>query len=354
MLESEVREIAGNLRDFITKQTVKKEKINEIESKVNIIYDQFVQNNEVPYYLTQDSANISNYIRKGEIDTNLTVKSLSGGGEEGGVTLLPSLNNKIISGIKTLSPMRQIATVENISTRSLDMIIEDGNFVSGWVGETVARRDSDTPKLIKKTIQTHEIYAQPKATQALIDDSAIDIENWLVDRLVDSFVKLENEAFVLGDGEGKPKGFITDDKIEKVNIGNAISPEGLLKLINILDPAYLANARFVMNRSTLSAIQSLKDKNERFIWQQSLSDPLEQSIFGIPVVICSHMPDIGANKLAIALGDFKSTYKIVDRSGVNLTRDPYTDKPYIRFYAVKRVGADVVNPLACKLAKFVA
>ena len=96
MLESEVREIAGNLRDFITKQTVKKEKINEIESKVNIIYDQFVQNNEVPYYLTQDSANISNYIRKGEIDTNLTVKSLSGVGEEGGVTLLPSLNNKII------------------------------------------------------------------------------------------------------------------------------------------------------------------------------------------------------------------------------------------------------------------
>ena len=84
MLESEVREIAGNLRDFITNQTVKKEKINEIESKVNIIYDQFVQNNEVPYYLTQDSASISNYIRKGEIDTSLTVKSLSGGGEEGG------------------------------------------------------------------------------------------------------------------------------------------------------------------------------------------------------------------------------------------------------------------------------
>lgn len=354
MLESEVREIAGNLRNFITKQAVNKEKINEIESKVNIIYDQFIQNNETPYYLNQDAANISNYIRKGEIDAHLTVKSLSGVGDEGGVTLLPSLHNKIIFGIKTLSPMRQIATVENISTRSLDMIIEDGHFTSGWVGETVERRDSDTPKLIKKTIQTHEIYAQPKATQSLIDDSEIDVENWLVDRLVDSFAKLENEAFIVGDGQGKPKGLITDEKIEKVNVGNTISPDGLLKLINILDASYLANAKFIMNRSTLSAIQSLKDKNERFIWQQSLSDPLEQSIFGIPVVICSHMPDIGANKLAIALGDFKSTYKIVDRSGVSLTRDPYTDKPYVRFYAVKRVGADVVNPLACKLAKFVA
>ena len=107
-----------------------------------------------------------------------------------------------------------------------------------------------------------------------------------------------------------------------------------------------------MNRGTLSAIQSLQDKTGRFIWQQSLTDPLQQSIFGIPIVISSHMPEIKADSLSIAIGDFKSAYKIVDRSGINLLRDPYTDKPFVRFYAVKRVGGDVVNPEAIKFAKF--
>ena len=107
-----------------------------------------------------------------------------------------------------------------------------------------------------------------------------------------------------------------------------------------------------MNRKTLSIIQGLTDDAGRFIWQQSLSDPLKQTIFGVPVEISSHMPDIGAEQLAIALGDFASGYKIVDRSGINLMRDPYTDKPFVKFYSVKRVGGDVVNPDALKFAKF--
>ncbi len=126
----------------------------------------------------------------------------------------------------------------------------------------------------------------------------------------------------------------------------------LMKLINSLDEGYIANASFIMNRKTLSLIQGLKDEEGRFIWNQSLADPLQQTIFGIPVIISSHMPDVETGKLAIALGDFKSAYKIVDRAGINLMRDPYTEKPFVKFYAVKRVGGDVVNPSAVKLAKF--
>ena len=107
-----------------------------------------------------------------------------------------------------------------------------------------------------------------------------------------------------------------------------------------------------MNSSTLASIQGLKDKTGRFIWQQSLSEPLKQTIFGIPVFCISHMPNVGENKLAIAIGDFKVAYKIVDRAGVGIMRDPYTDKPFIKFYAVKRVGGDVIVPSALKFAKF--
>ena len=142
--------------------------------------------------------------------------------------------------------------------------------------------------------------------------------------------------------------------MEAIAVGAAVTPEMLLKLINTLDDGYLANASFLMNRGTLSAIQSLQDKTGRLIWQQSLTDPLQQSVFGIPIVIDSHMPEIGADSLSIAIGDFKSAYKIIDRSGINLIRDPYTDKPFVRFYAVKRVGGDVVNPAAVKFAQFSA
>ena len=250
--------------------------------------------------------------------------------------------------------MRQIASVETISTRALDVIIDSGAFAAGWVGEEEARGDTATPALIKKTIHVHEIFAQPKATQSLINDSEINVEQWLLDRLSDSFVKLENEAFISGDGNDKPKGLLLNDQVEQIELGKNVTADSLLKLINSLDEGYLANASFLMNRNTLSAIQSLKDQTGRFIWQQSLTDALQQSIFGIPVVISSNMPDIEPNKVAIAIGDFKCAYKIVDRSGINLLRDPYTEKPFIRFYAVKRVGGDIVNPKAIKFARFTA
>ena len=126
----------------------------------------------------------------------------------------------------------------------------------------------------------------------------------------------------------------------------------LLDLINSLDEEYLVNATFLMNRTTLSDIQKLKDESGRFIWQQSLSESLKQTIFGIPIICSPNMPSIKADSLAIAIADFKSAYKIVDRSGINLMRDPYTDKPFVKFYSVKRVGGDVINQAAIKFAKF--
>jgi HK97 family phage major capsid protein len=294
----------------------------------------------------------NNYIRKG-IDTELITKSFNGEGDEGGVLLVPTMYNKIIHSLTTLSPMRSLASVEKISTNALDVVIEDGKFISGWVGETEIRGDTDTPKLVQKRIPVHELFAQPKATQKLVDDSAIEIENWLTERLKDLFLKSENDAFINGDGNKKPTGILgADHKIQTIDAGKARTPELLIDMINSLDEEYLANASFLMNRTTLAEIQKLKDNNGKFIWQPCFSDNIKQTIFGIPVVSCADMPSISNDACAIAIGDFKAGYKIVDRSGVHVMRDPYTEKPFIKFYAVKRVGGDVVNPKAITLAKF--
>lgn len=106
-----------------------------------------------------------------------------------------------------------------------------------------------------------------------------------------------------------------------------------------------------MNRSTLSNIQKIQDTNGRFIWQPSISESTPETLFGIPVVCCSEMPNIMIDACPVAIADFKAAYKIVDRSGISIMRDPYTEKPFVKFYSVKRVGGDVVDANAIKLLK---
>ncbi|KAJ6644983.1 NAD kinase [Pseudolycoriella hygida] len=312
-------------------------KITKLQNRVHNL-ENFISRPEID--TSQESeykSAFNNYIRQGNRH-ELMEKSLHGSSEDGGVLLVPTLYNTIISEIHSRSPMRQLASTETISTNALDMVIEDGSFSSGWVGETEARNETTTSKLKQQRIFVHELYAQPKASQTLINDSAIRINNWLVECLRDSFVKAENEAFIHGDGKKKPKGILSKDhsKIAKFNMGSEVSVGKLLDLINLLDEDYLGNASFLMHRSTLSEIQKLQDNNGRFIWQPSLSDSLRQTIFGIPVICCSEMPLIKPGNAAIAFGDFRLAYKIVDRSGIVLMRDPYTDKPFVKFYAVKR------------------
>lgn len=354
MTRNKIEEISLDVKNFLAKSTKTSEKINNIEERVNKMQNYLTSPmTEMDTSSAEEKAAFSNFLRYG-IESDLIKKSFHGGADEGGALLAPTLSKKIIDGIKAKSPMRQLASIESISTRALDVILEDGAFVSGWIAETAARADTATPQLRKKTIQTHEIYAQPKATQTLIDDSEINIDNWLVERLTDSFVRLENEAFITGDGNNKPFGLLSNADVQRVQVGANVEPDTLLSLINSLDEGHLANASFLMNRTTLSALQGLRDGEGRFIWQQSMTDPLKQTVFGIPVVVSSHMPDIAENALSIALGDFKSAYKIVDRSNISIVRDPYTDKPYVKFYTVKRVGGDVVNPGAMKFARFTA
>ena len=350
-MNNKIDEISLDIKSFLGRSAKSDQKIIEIEGKINKMQNYFLRPETENNINSEEKSAFNSFIRKG-IKSDFVTKSFSGGTDDGGVLITSSLSQQIIAGINASSPMRQLSSVESISTRSLDIVVEDGEFASGWVTEAGTRSDTDTPHLRKKTIHAHEIYAQPKATQSIIDDSEINIENWLVSRLTDSFVKLENEAFILGDGNNKPFGLLTNTDISRIDIGTTVEAEMLLNLINSLEEGYLANASFLMNRKTLSAIQALTDKTGRFIWQQSLSDPLKQTIFGVPVVITSYMPDVAKDSLSIAIGDFKSAYKIVDRSNINLVRDPYTDKPYIKFYAVKRVGGDVINPDAVKFAKF--
>ncbi len=294
------------------------------------------------------------FLRSGHMD--LETKALTtNANEDGGFMLRPDLEQKIVTGIKARSPMRQLASVETISTNALDILIERNRFVSNWVADAAVRADTENAQVTQKRISVHELYAQPKATQRLLDDGAINIENWISERLEDSFARLENTSFISGDGDNKPTGILHygNDVIRRIDVADAgaITIADIQGLMNSLDEYYLPNASFLMHRTTLAQIQNLRDDNGRFLWQASLSEKAPGTLFGIPVICSSDMPDFRADNLGVILGDFKAGYKIVDRVGIHSMRDQYTEKPFVKFYTVKRVGGDVVDAGAIRVLK---
>ncbi len=311
----------------------------------------------------EHKAAFNGYLRSGNEQnlSKLEQKALSSGSDpDGGYLISRQIANNMNKILQEVSPMRKLAAVEQISTSSLDIIEDYENAQAGWVAETAARDETDTPKISKRNIPVFEVYAQPSATQKLIDDSAIDIEKWLAEKLVDSFGKLESYAFIHGDGSTCPRGILTykDGRdwgaIEQVssNVENSFDYESIFKLYYSLKSDYARNASFLMNRSSIHMARTLKDKSTgRYLWNPSLDIAAPDTLIGVPVFETGDMPEVKKDALSIALADFKLAYKIVDRAGIRVLRDPYTFKPFVKFYTTKRVGGDVLNFEAIKLMK---
>jgi len=301
-----------------------------------------------------------NYLRKGvEGDLcNLQTKALSVSSDpDGGYFVSPQLSANIVKTVFETSPMRQLASVEIISSDSLEILEDRDSAAAGWTGESTSITATTSPQIAKKLIPVYQLYAQPKATQKLIDDSAIDIEAWLAGKISDIFGRLENTAFISGDGIGKPRGILTYasgtswGQIEQVGSGSsgAVTADKLLDLFYALKESYATNATFLMNRATVDAVRKLKDTTNQYLWNPGLMHGAPDTLLGVPVHQAADMPVPGSGSLSIVVGDFKRAYQIVDRSGITVLRDPFTDKPFVSFYTTKRVGGDVVNFEAIKI-----
>lgn len=308
------------------------------------------------------------FLRKGEevmgVDER---KALSVGTDpDGGYVVNPDLSGRIVMKVFETSPMRAYASIQVISSDALEGLFDLEEASSGWVGETDARSETNTPQLGKWRIPVHELYAKPKATQKLLDDASINMEAWLASKVSEKFARDEANAFVVGNGVGKPRGFLTygsgttlPGTIEQFATGSsgafAAAPNGGDVLINALyglKAQYRANATWFMNRATMTATRKLKDTDGAYLWSPGIAAGQPASLLGYPVASFEDMPDPAANSLSIAVGDMREAYQIVDRLGIRTLRDPYSSKPYVEFYTTKRVGGDVVNFEALKLVRF--
>jgi HK97 family phage major capsid protein len=320
------------------------------------------RNAVVSGYESEYKQAFNNYLRKG-LDAgleHLQTKALSVGSDsDGGYLVTPTLSDRVITIIRESSPMRALATVETISTDSLDIIEDRDEAATGWTTETTAVTETNSPNIGKRSIPVFEIFAQPKATQKLVDDSAVDIESWISNKVADVFSRRESTAFVTGNGVSQPRGFLTYaagtswGQVEQVNSGTSavVTADSLIRLYYSLKEAYAKQANFLINRSVVQSIRLLKDTTNQYIWQPGLAAGAPDTLMGVPVKLASDMPVAAANSLSVAVGDFKSAYVIVDRIAIRILRDPFTEKPFVKFYTTKRVGGDVTNFEAIKLLK---
>lgn len=315
--------------------------------------------------VAEHKAAFRSYLRKGD-DSGLArieSKALSVESDpEGGYMVTPEMSATIVSTVFESSPLRAVAAVEAIGSDSLELLVDKAEAGAGWVAETEARPETTTPDLAKVVIPVHEVYAEPRATQKLIDDASIDVEAWLAAKVADKFARMEATAFVAGTGVGQPRGILTYPagtswgQIEQVNSGTSavIVADALIDLQHALKEAYDANAVWLVNRVAMGDIRKLKDTTDQYLWQPGLQIDGVETLLGRPIHTAADMPAPAASSLSVAYGDFRRGYQIVDRIGIRVLRDPFTAKPYVKFYTTKRVGGDVVNFEAIKLQKLAA
>lgn len=301
----------------------------------------------------------------------LEMKAMSiGSNADGGYTVPVEIEAEIGKRLTAISPIRSIAGVRTISGNVYKKPFMTTGPAVGWVGETDPRSQTTSPTLDQLSFPAMELYAQPAATSALLEDSAVNIDEWLAQEVEAVFAAQEGAAFVSGDGSNKPKGFLAYDTVANAswswgNLGYLASgaagafagsnpSDTLVDLIYALKAGYRQNANFVMNRKTQASIRKFKDTTGQYLWQPPAVAGGRASLMTFPVVEAEDMPDIAANSLSIAFGDFGRGYLIVDRAGVSVLRDPYSAKPYVLFYTTKRVGGGVQDFDAIKLMKFAA
>ena len=309
---------------------------------------------------------VDNYLRQG---SEAEIKAVSGETPgEGGYAVPQEIDARIASELKEISPIRSLAQVVQVGTSGYRKLVATGGTASGWVGETDPREETDTPVFAEIAPPSGELYANPAASQAMLDDAGFDLEGWLASEIAMEFARAEGAAFVGGSGSDQPLGFLSSPAaltgdaarpfgtLQYVASGDAAgfdsNPEAkLIDLVHTMKAGHRQGASWVMNSATLSEVRKLKTTDGAFLWQPGLVESQPDRLLGYTVVEAEDMPDIGADEFPIAFGNFKAGYLIAERSATTILRDPFTNKPFVHFYAVRRVGGQVLDSAAIKLLK---
>lgn len=270
---------------------------------------------------------------------------------DGGILLPENVAPGILEKLVEISPVRSLVNIETISKgNSFKIPVEGDAFAVGWVSERGSRPETSAGTFSLEEIPTHEQYAMPASTQSLLDDAAFDVEGWISRKLAEQFGKAEATALVTGDGVGKPEG-VLNGGLSSIESGasGVVDGEDILDLLFELPEAYANNGTLLWKRSTTRALRKEKGSDGHFLWAPGVDAKTAATYAGHSYREAVDMPAIAGGAKAVVFADFKQLYTLVDRKGITVLRDPFTNKPFILFYTTRRVGGQVVKAEAGRI-----
>lgn len=268
-----------------------------------------------------------------------------------GATLVPEqFLNELVRNLVEYSPMRQVARVQQVAGSPIKLPRRTAALQAAWVAEG-SQSSSSEPTYGQHSVDVHEARVFVDVSNQLLEDSAFDLASELARDFAEEFGRLEGAAFVGGSGNGQPEGFLTSSEFETEEAsGAAISADDLIDLFHAVPSTFASRGTWLMNRATMGAVRKLQSDVGTYLWADSIAPGNPPTLLGRPVVEMPDMPDVDAEAVPIAFGDWNAGYRIFDRIGLSVLRDPYSRGDYseVRFLARRRVGGLLVNAEAVK------
>ena len=274
---------------------------------------------------------------------------------EGGYLCPDTFADELVKGLTARNIVRDLAHVFRTESGQHKIPVVATRGTASWVEEEGPIPEDDDI-FGQQYIGAHKVGTLIKVSEELLNDAAFDLEAYFVEEFARRIGNKEEDAFLTGDGAGKPTGLLNDAEIG-VTAASAttITADELIDLFYSLDAPYRTNAVWLVNDSTMRIIRKLKDQNGQYLWQKALHEGEHETLLGKPIYHSPFAPNAEAGAKAVAFGDF-SYYWIGDRQGITFRRlnERYADTGQVGFLATKRTDGKLILPEAIKVLQMKA
>ena len=272
---------------------------------------------------------------------------------DGGYLVPEEWDSRLIDVLNEENIMRGLAT--QITTSGEHKInIAGAKPTAAWIEEGGTLQFTDA-KFGQKIMDAHKLHVAVKVTEELLYDSMFDLASYITNQFGIAIANAEEDAFLNGDGKGKPTGLFDETNggtVAKTLTGTKLGTDDVLDLVYALKRPYRKKASFIMNDQTLAALRKLKDNNGAYIWQPSYQAGEPDRLLGYAVHTSAFAPELAAGKPVMAFGDY-SYYNIGDRGTRSMQelRELFAGNGMIGYVAKERVDGLLVLPEAVQILK---
>lgn len=344
-IQEDVAEFGKGRAEDIEKLGKINDRMDEIETKLNRPSMAGPSNDVEP---NETKAAFSSWLKSGNMAPEHQKALLLSNDPAAGYLAPEEYVRDIIKSVTELTPLRQMSKVMTTSSTTVQIPKRTAIAAGSWVAEAGTKTEDTSLQYGLEEITTHEVSCLIDVSNQMLEDSAFNLEAELSSEFSMALAKAQGESFVDGNGVSRPEGILTSPDTVPVVSGttSVIDADSLIDAFYSIPDDYARSAEWLLKRSTLKTIRQLKETaSGQYLWAPGIGGAAPSTILDRPYQESVDMPAEGSSTKAVLFGDFRRCFTIVDRLGLTVQRDPFTQAAtgMVRFIARARVGAQVTD-----------